>query len=151
MQGHWCPLIWDYSGRLWVLVLATLVIASEVRADFGSLGSDAEGRVVGIGDAGYIELDTGVKFRLWGVIPLAGYVTHVRERFIGTAVRCDLPKNWKLSNKMLFLWTFIGHSSATRNPLKIHGWEEWDLNEDLMVQSSRGWFDAEAFKQQVEA
>ena len=55
------------------------------------------------------------------------------------------------NNHVLFLWTFVGHSSATRNPLKIHGWEEWDLNEDLMVQSSRGWFDAEAFKQQVEA
>lgn len=51
----------------------------------------------------------------------------------------------------LFLWTFTGHSSSTGNPLKVHGWEEWDLGKDFKVQSSRGWFDAEALKKQVEA
>lgn len=49
----------------------------------------------------------------------------------------------------LFLWTFTGHDAATGNPLKIHGWEEWDLNRDMEVQSSRGWFDAEAYAHQA--
>ena len=49
----------------------------------------------------------------------------------------------------LFLWTFTGHDATTGNPLKIHGWEEWDLRDDLKVQASRGWFDAEAYARQV--
>ncbi|MEO1796715.1 MAG: nuclear transport factor 2 family protein [Pseudomonadota bacterium] len=49
----------------------------------------------------------------------------------------------------LFLWTFTGHDATTGHPLKIHGWEEWDLNPELKVQSSRGWFDAAAYARQA--
>ncbi len=49
----------------------------------------------------------------------------------------------------LFLWTFTGHDAATGNPLKIHGWEEWDLNYEMEVQSSRGWFDADVYSHQT--
>ena len=52
-------------------------------------------------------------------------------------------------NHVLFLWTFTGHDAATGNALKIHGWEEWDLNADLKVQASRGWFDADAYARQA--
>lgn len=51
---------------------------------------------------------------------------------------------------LLFLWAFTGHAAETGNPLEIHGWEEWDLNENFVVQASRGWFDAVAFQQQSE-
>lgn len=54
-------------------------------------------------------------------------------------------------NHVLFLWTFTGHDATTGRPLKIHGWEEWDLNSDLKVKSSRGWFDANAYAQQTGA
>ncbi len=50
---------------------------------------------------------------------------------------------------VLFLWTFTGHDAATDRPLKIHGWEEWDLNADLKVQSSQGWFDAKSYEEQA--
>ncbi|MDE3200904.1 MAG: nuclear transport factor 2 family protein [Acidobacteriota bacterium] len=50
---------------------------------------------------------------------------------------------------VVYLWTFTGHDAKTGNPLSIHGWEEWDLNDDLKVVSSRGWFDAEDYVQQV--
>lgn len=52
-------------------------------------------------------------------------------------------------NHVLFLWTFTGHDAATGNALKIHGWEEWDLNADLKVLASRGWFDADAYARQA--
>lgn len=52
-------------------------------------------------------------------------------------------------NHVLFLWTFTGHDATTLRPLKIHGWEEWDLSDDLQVQSSRGWFDAQSYAQQA--
>lgn len=50
---------------------------------------------------------------------------------------------------VLYLWTFTGHDASTRHPLTVHGWEEWDLNEDLEVVSSLGWFDAEEYARQA--
>ncbi|MFL4472056.1 hypothetical protein ACERZ8_20035 [Tateyamaria armeniaca] len=33
--------------------------------------------------------------------------------------------------------------------LTIHGWEEWDMDADMNVKASRGWFDAEEYARQV--
>lgn len=54
-------------------------------------------------------------------------------------------------NHVLFAWTFTGHDAATGNPLKIRGWEEWDIDDDLKVAASRGWFDAEGYARQAAA
>jgi uncharacterized protein (TIGR02246 family) len=48
-----------------------------------------------------------------------------------------------------YLWTFTGTHSATGRPLRIAGWEEWDLDDDLKVAASRGWYDAEDYAAQV--
>ncbi len=50
---------------------------------------------------------------------------------------------------VVYLWTFTGHHAGTGNPLRITGWEEWDLDEDGKVAASRGWFDAEDYARQV--
>ena len=52
-------------------------------------------------------------------------------------------------NHVLYLWTFTGHHSETRNPLRITGWEEWEINASGKVAASRGWFDAEDYARQV--
>jgi uncharacterized protein (TIGR02246 family) len=57
-------------------------------------------------------------------------------------VRCS-------GNHVIYVWTFTGHDAATGNPLKIRGWEEWELNDDLKVRTSRGWFDAEDYGRQA--
>ncbi|WP_343082131.1 hypothetical protein [Ostreiculturibacter nitratireducens] len=49
----------------------------------------------------------------------------------------------------VYIWTLTGHHSQTGNPLKVHGWEEWDLGDDLKVKASRGWFDAEEYARQA--
>jgi len=49
----------------------------------------------------------------------------------------------------VYVWTFRGHDAKTGNPLKVQGWEEWDLDDDLKIQSSRGWYDAEDYASQV--
>ncbi|MFK7944263.1 MAG: nuclear transport factor 2 family protein [Paracoccaceae bacterium] len=49
----------------------------------------------------------------------------------------------------VFVWTFTGHDANTGNPLKVPGWEEWDLDENLKVKSSFGWFDADDYARQV--
>ncbi len=53
-------------------------------------------------------------------------------------------------NHVVFLWTFTGHHAQTGNPVKVSGWEEWELDNDLKVKSSLGWFDAAEFQRQVD-
>jgi uncharacterized protein (TIGR02246 family) len=50
----------------------------------------------------------------------------------------------------VYVWTFTGHHSGTGNALTVHGWEEWDLTDDLKVKASRGWFDADDYARQSE-
>lgn len=48
-----------------------------------------------------------------------------------------------------YFWTFTGTHASTGNPLRIAGWEEWDLDDDLKVAASRGWFDADECARQT--
>lgn len=57
-------------------------------------------------------------------------------------VRCS-------GNHVIYVWTFTGHDASTGKPLHIRGWEEWELNDQLKVVASRGWFDAEDYARQA--
>jgi uncharacterized protein (TIGR02246 family) len=50
---------------------------------------------------------------------------------------------------VVYLWTFTGHAASTGNSLAVHGWEEWDLTDDLQVGASRGWYDSDDYARQV--
>lgn len=50
---------------------------------------------------------------------------------------------------VIYVWTFTGHDARTGQPLKIRGWEGWELDGDLQVVSSAGWFDAEDYARQA--
>lgn len=50
---------------------------------------------------------------------------------------------------VVYLWTFTGSHAASGNPLRIVGWEEWDVDADLFVKSSRGWYDADDYSRQA--
>ena len=63
------------------------------------------------------------------------------------ALSCDAVR--VSGTNVLILRTFVGHAAEPGAPLKIHGWEEWDLNADMKVQASRGWFDADAYARQA--
>lgn len=52
---------------------------------------------------------------------------------------------------VVYLWTFTGTHAGTGNPLRVEGWEEWDVGPDLKVRSSRGWFDADDYARQTAA
>ena len=52
-------------------------------------------------------------------------------------------------NHVIYLWTFTGTHSGTKNPLRIVGWEEWDFDAKFKVKASRGWFDAEDYARQT--
>lgn len=51
----------------------------------------------------------------------------------------------------VYTWTFTGHDATTGNPVLVHGWEEWELGDDLRVKASRGWYDADDYARQVAA
>lgn len=41
---------------------------------------------------------------------------------------------------VVYLWTYTGTDAVTGQPVRVSGWEEWDVDEDLKVTSSRGWY-----------
>ena len=72
----------------------------------------------------------------------AGFFADVPElKLTCDEVRCA-------GDHVAYFWTFTGTHVRTKNPLRIVGWEEWDLNADLLV-ASRGWFDAVDYERQV--
>lgn len=50
---------------------------------------------------------------------------------------------------VLFGWTLEGTHAQTKNFVRVPGWEEWELNDDLKVTHSRGWFDAVDYDRQI--
>jgi uncharacterized protein (TIGR02246 family) len=48
-----------------------------------------------------------------------------------------------------FFWTFTGTHAGTKNRVRVAGWEEWDIDADGKISSSRGWFDAQNYAKQI--
>lgn len=57
------------------------------------------------------------------------------------------------SDKTRFYWTLTGTNNGangTGNKVKISGFEEWTLNENGLIQESKGYFDEKEYKEQLE-
>ena len=52
-------------------------------------------------------------------------------------------------NNAIFVWTLEGKHSETGNFVKVGGWEEWTLSDNVLVSSSLGRFDAAEYDRQV--
>ena len=50
---------------------------------------------------------------------------------------------------MVYAWTLEGHHAGSGKKVRFSGWEEWDLDDDLRVTRSLGWYDVEDYNQQV--
>lgn len=73
----------------------------------------------------------------------AGFFADVPDLFLTCDnVRCA-------GNHVVFLWTFGGTHSGTKRRVRVSGWEEWDLDMDHKIASSRGWYDAVDYARQV--
>ncbi|HUE63353.1 MAG TPA: nuclear transport factor 2 family protein [Rhizomicrobium sp.] len=73
----------------------------------------------------------------------AGFFSDVPDlTLVCDKVRCA-------GNHIAYLWTFTGTHSKTKQPLAISGWEEWDLDAELKVKASRGWYDADEYAHQA--
>ncbi len=52
-------------------------------------------------------------------------------------------------NHAIFVWTLEGTHSETGNYVKVGGWEEWTLSDDVLVRESLGRFDAVEYDRQI--
>ena len=48
-----------------------------------------------------------------------------------------------------YFWTFTGTHAGTGKAVRVSGWEEWDLDADLKIVASRGWYDAADYERQT--
>ena len=53
-------------------------------------------------------------------------------------------------NQAIFLWTLEGTNSETGNRVRIGGWQNWRLSEDLLIAHADGGYDAEEYDRQVQ-
>jgi uncharacterized protein (TIGR02246 family) len=79
-----------------------------------------------------------------GIVDMAaGFFADVPDlELVCDDVRCA-------GNHVAYFWTFTGTHASTKNPLRVVGWEEWDLDADLKVAASRGWYDADDYARQT--
>jgi uncharacterized protein (TIGR02246 family) len=68
--------------------------------------------------------------------------------FPDLVVHCDLPR--LAGHHGVFIWTLEGHHAETGNYVRVGGWEEWDLDAEMNVTQSRGWFDGEEYARQID-
>ncbi len=47
-----------------------------------------------------------------------------------------------------YLWTFTGTHAVTNKPLRVVGWEEWELDAHYKIRASKGWYDADDYSRQ---
>jgi hypothetical protein len=75
----------------------------------------------------------------------AGFFADVPDlQLVCDEVRCA-------GDHVAYCWTFTGTHAVTKRPLRVVGWEEWDLDADLQVVASRGWYDAAGYERQTAA
>ena len=67
----------------------------------------------------------------------------------GLQLVCDEVRS--AGDHVAYCWTFTGTHAATKRPLRVVGWEEWDLDANFKVMASRGWYDAADYERQTEA
>ncbi|HEY2446672.1 MAG TPA: DUF1348 family protein [Rhizomicrobium sp.] len=84
---------------------------------------------------------------LTGRASISGMVKGFCDEFPDLSVHCDGIRG--AGNHAVFLWTFEGHHSGTNNYVKIGGWEEWELDENLKIKSSLDWFDNQEYLRQI--
>ena len=73
----------------------------------------------------------------------AGFFSDVPDiKIVCDGLRCA-------GDHVVYLWTFTGTHAGTKRPLRVSGWEEWDLDADYKVKASRGWYDADDYARQA--
>jgi uncharacterized protein (TIGR02246 family) len=67
--------------------------------------------------------------------------------FPDLVVRCDGVR--MAGSHAAFLWTLEGHHAQTRAHVRTVGWEEWEIDDQMKIKSSLGWFDVDEYERQI--
>jgi len=62
-------------------------------------------------------------------------------------VRMDDLRNG--GNQAIYLWTLVGTHRVTENFVKISGWQNWVLSDDLLIAKADGGYNAEDYERQI--
>ena len=52
-------------------------------------------------------------------------------------------------NQAIFLWTLEGTNSESGNQVRIPGWQNWVLSDDLLIAEADGGYDLKEYERQV--
>lgn len=82
-------------------------------------------------------------------------ITNVAKSFMETFPNMVVSMDSLTTNKdkTKFHWTLTGTNSGTNgtgNKVRISGYEEWLINDEGLIQESKGYFDKKEYKQQLE-
>ncbi|WP_120499450.1 nuclear transport factor 2 family protein [Roseovarius sp. EL26] len=80
---------------------------------------------------------------------IADMVSGFCDEFPDVVLRLD--NTFIAGHHAVYVWTFQGTQVNTGKYVEFQGWEEWELDENLKVKSSKGWFDAEDYERQLQA
>ena len=69
------------------------------------------------------------------------------EEFPDLVLTCDTVL--VADHHMVYAWTFEGHHRESGRPVRFSGWEEWDLDDELNVVKSLGWYDVDDYNRQI--
>ncbi|MDH3760850.1 MAG: nuclear transport factor 2 family protein [Gammaproteobacteria bacterium] len=53
-------------------------------------------------------------------------------------------------NQAIYFWTLEGTNSETGNSVRIPGWQNWVLSDDLLIMEADGGYDAKEYERQVQ-
>ena len=67
--------------------------------------------------------------------------------FPGLTLKCDTVL--VADHHIVYAWTFEGRHKDSGKLVSFSGWEEWDLDDDLQVTKSLGWYDVDDYNQQI--
>lgn len=73
----------------------------------------------------------------------AGFLADIPDMVL----RCDGVR--AAGRTAIYLWTFTGTHAGSGKPVRVLGWEAWELNESGQIAASRGWFDAADYARQT--
>lgn len=96
-------------------------------------------------DDGVITINRGEP--IVGRAALLDMVSGFYGEFPGLTVRLEHLRI--AGNHVMFGWVLEGKHSETGNHVVVPGWEEWDLDDNMKVKISLGWFDAEEYDRQI--
>lgn len=75
----------------------------------------------------------------------AGFFADIPDlRLVCDVLRCA-------GSHVAYFWTFTGTHATSKNPVRVEGWEEWDLDSNYLVVESRGWFDNDDYLRQTQS